>query len=477
MRTAAHFLRLLSTSLLVCAGIAAETTRPNIVFIMLDDQGAMDAGFAGSTYYETPSLDRVAREGMIFRQAYTCGPNCAPTRASLMSGQYGPRTCIYTVDNSDRGSAKDRKLVPIENRKELEGSVVTWAERVQAAGYATASIGKWHLGSNKGTLPTDQGFLLNIAGSEAGHPTSYFAPYNLAYLTDGPKGENLNDRLAEEAVGFIKANANKPFCLYFPQYAVHGPIQSKPDLTARFKDRKPVGEQKDPEYAGLLFGADQAVGRVLATLDELHLTEKTVVVVTSDNGGKQGVTGNAPLRGYKGMLYEGGIRVPLAVRWPGRIAAGSVSEVPVITVDFYPTLLAMTGSTPAKDTVLDGVNIMPLMQGGAKLDREALYWHFPCYLEGGGGGKSGKQSKQGAKPDVFRTRPVGAIRMGNWKLLEFFEDSRVELYDLSVDQSEQHDLAQDQPKRRDELIGKLRQWREQVKAPVPTKLNPEYVGK
>lgn len=466
-------LRSLSVTLLAGAGFAAEPTRPNVVFIMLDDQGAMDAGFAGSRYYDTPNLDRVAREGMVFRQAYTCGPNCAPTRAALMSGQYAPRTGIYTVGNSDRGQAKERKLVPIANRNDLEGSVVTWAERVQAAGYATAMIGKWHLGSKAGTLPTDQGFLLNIAGSEAGHPKSYFSPYKLEHLTDGPKDENLTDRLAEEAVGFIKANASKPFCLYFSQYAVHTPIQPKPELVARFKERKADGEQDNPAYAGLLFGADQAVGRVLATLDELRLTENTVVVVTSDNGGVQGITGNAPLRGYKGMLYEGGIRVPLAMRWPGRVAAGSTSEVPVITVDFYPTLLALTGATPAKDTTLDGVNLMPLMQGGAKPEREALYWHFPCYTESGGGGK---RSKKDAKPEPFRTRPVGAIRLGTWKLIENFEDGRLELYDLATDPGEQRDLAQEQPKRRDELFAKLRRWREQVQAPVPTQLNPAYSG-
>lgn len=468
--------RVLSASLLACVASAGESARPNIVFIMLDDQGAMDAGFAGSRYYDTPNLDRVAREGMVFRQAYTCGPNCAPTRASLMSGKYAPRTGIYTVGNSDRGPAKERKLVPIANRNDLEGSVVTWAERVQAAGYATAMIGKWHLGGKPGTLPTDQGFLLNIAGSDAGHPKSYFSPYKLEHLSDGPQGENLTDRLAEEAVGFIKANASKPFCLYFAQYAVHTPIQPKPELVARFKERKADGEQDNPAYAGLLLGADQAVGRVLATLDELRLTENTVVVVTSDNGGVQGITGNAPLRGYKGMLYEGGIRVPLAVSWPGRIKAGASTEVPVITVDFYPTLLALTGATPVKDAVLDGVDLAPLLQGGARLEREALYWHFPCYTESGGGG-GGKRAKKDAKPEAFRTRPVGAIRLGSWKLIEHFEDGRLELYDLAADPGEQKDLAQEQPKRRDDLLARLRRWREQVKAPVPTELNPQYAGK
>jgi arylsulfatase A-like enzyme len=459
---------------------AAETAvrPPNVVLIMMDDQGARDAGYAGSRYYETPRMDRLAGEGMRFSQAYSCGPNCAPTRASLMSGQYGPRTGVYTVDRSDRGPMAQARLVPVENRTVLDTAVVTWPEQLRQAGYATCLVGKWHLGGSPATLPTGQGFDLNVGGGEAGSTRSYFSPYGNPALSDGPVGEYLTDRLAEEAVRFLRSHADRPFCLYFSQFAVHTPIQPKKELIARFATKATDGEQRNPRYAALLYSADQAVGRILDELDALHLSDRTVVMMTSDNGGVQGLTGQAPLRGYKGMLYEGGIRVPLVVRWPGHVKPGSTCDEPVATVDVYPTVLALTGA-PAPASVLDGADLSPLLQGAAKLPREALFWHFPCYLDRIGNDDPHPQEarKSADEPedrggDAFRTRPCGAIRQGPMKLIEFFEDGRLELYDLAKDPGETRNLAKDMPEAAASLLARLRAWRDRIGAPMPKPRKP-----
>ncbi len=448
----------------VAAGAAsADARRPNIVFILIDDMGWRDVGFMGSKFYLTPNIDRLASQGMVFTRAYANAPNCAPTRACLMSGQYTPRHGVYTVSSSARGSAKGRKLIPIANTTTLNPKIVTLGESLQAAGYVTASMGKWHLGGDEKTCPEAQGFDVNVGGTEAGHPKSYFSPYRNPKLPDGPKGEYLTDRLTDEAIKFITANraGRKPFFLYLPHYAVHTPLQAKAEKIARYKSRPADRGQHNATYAAMIESTDEGIGRIVATLDELKIADDTLVVFFSDNGGYGGVTSNAPLRGAKGMLYEGGIREPMIVRWPGRVKPGAKCDQAVIGIDFYPTLLEVAGAPAPADQVLDGVSIVKLMTKGQPIGRKAIFWHFPCYLQGSG-------------PTGWRTTPVGAVQMGDFKLIEFFEDSRLELYNIVDDIGETRDLATEMPDKTRELQNALVAWRKKVNAPVPTELNPKY---
>lgn len=459
--------RLLAGLLVLCllpyarlAQSAEAARRPNIVFILIDDLGWRDVGFMGSTFYETPNIDRLAAQSMVFTSAYTNGPNCAPTRASLMSGQYSPRHGVYTVGSSKRGKSRFRKLVPTPNKTVLDDSIVTLAESLKAAGYATASIGKWHLGPD----PRDQGFDLNVGGNRRGSPGrgGYFSPYRNPDLKDGPEGEYLTDRLTDEALRFIEQNRARPFFLYLPHYGVHSPIQAKPELTAKYRDKPASGGQDNAKYAAMIESVDQSVGRLLKKLDELQLADNTLVVLTSDNGGVGGTTSMAPLRGAKGMLYEGGVRVPLIVRWPGHAKPGSRCDAPVISIDFYPTLLEIAAA-PSPDQPLDGESLIPLLNQTGKLQRDAIYWHFPAYLQAYQGGKG-----------HWRTTPAGAMRQGDWKLIEFFEDGRLELYNLADDPGERRDLAEQMPERTQQMREQLQAWRAKLHAPVPTKKNPRY---
>jgi arylsulfatase A-like enzyme len=433
------------------------------VFILIDDMGYKDLGFMGSTYYETPNIDRLAGEGVVFTSAYANGPNCAPTRACIMSGQYGPRHGVYTVGSSQRGPAHLRKLIPIRNETTLDPTVVTIAEALKPAGYVSASIGKWHLGKGERNSPVAQGFDVNIAGNRRGSTRRHFSPYSLENLADGPDGEYLTDRLTDEAIKFIETNRDRPFFLYLPHYAVHTPIQAKESIIAKYENKQPTGGQNNPKYAAMIESTDQGVARIMQKLDELGLREDTVVVFFSDNGGVVGITSMEPLRGGKGMLYEGGVRVPLIVRWPGKTKPGSVCDVPVIGIDFYPTILEIAGAPKRKDHVLDGESIVPLLKGRSGLGRKAIFWHFPAYLQGNYGWK-----------ETWRTTPAGAVRKGRWKLIEYFEDGRLELYNLKQDIRESNNLASTMPKKIAQLHALLRKWRKSVDAPVPTEPNPEY---
>ena len=434
----------------------SEPAKPNIVFIYIDDLGWGDVGFNGSTYYETPNVDRLASQGIIFSQAYANAPNCAPSRASVMTGQYTPRHKIYTVGSSKRGKEEDRRMIPVPNTENLPLHYTTLAEALGDAGYTTGHFGKWHLGDT-GFHPEDQGFDVNVGGYKSGSPRGgYFPPYNNPKLVDGPDGEYLTDRLTNEAIAFIDQNKKGPFFLYLSHYAVHTPIQAQADIKAKYERKAPNGGQKNPTYAAMIESADRSVGNVLGRLAALGLTDSTLVIFYSDNGGAVQATSNQPLRGYKGMLYEGGIRVPLAVKWPARITPGQLNSTPVIGIDFYPTLLEIAGAGPPAHNV-DGVSLVPILTGSSGLTSRNLYWHFPAYLEASKG-----------IPGPWRTTPAGVIRSGDYKLIEFFEDGVLELYDLRKDPGESTNLTDQLPEKAELLHGSLRDWREKVAADMPT---------
>lgn len=449
----------------------AQTARPNIVLIIADDLGWKDVGFMGSTFYETPNLDRLAREGLHFTSAYTAAANCAPSRACLLSGQYSPRHGIYTVANADRGEAKTRKLIPVKNNEMLPDSVYTLAEALRDAGYQTASIGKWHLGKT----PSSQGFTYSVAGDERGM-NKHFSPYGIPTLPDGPPGEYLTDRLTTEALAFIEKAKDKPnrpgepaaqpFFLYLPYYAVHTPLQAPAELVKKYQNKAKSAGQQDATYAAMIESLDSNVGRILQKLDALHLTDNTIVIFTSDNGGIRSISRQDPLRAGKGSYYEGGVRVPLVVRWPGTVAAGTVSATPVINLDFYPTFLAILNE-PKPRQPLDGVSFLPLLKGKTVPERP-LYWHFPIYLE------AYNPQRDGGRDPLFRTRPGSTIRLGDWKLHEYFEDNGLELYNLKTDLGEQHNVASENGAVVKKLHSLLKKWRAQNAAFIPNEVNPSY---
>ena len=437
--------------------------KPNIVFFFIDDLGWTDLGYMGSEYYETPHIDALAQQSMVFTDAYANAPNCAPSRASLMSGKYTPRHGIYTVGDPRRGNNKARKLEPIENETVLADDFVTIAEALQSNGYTTASMGKWHLGSD----PRTQGFDVNVAGREWGSPSGggYHSPYHYPELINEEPGEYLTDRLTSEACKFIENHKEKPFFLYLTHYAVHTPIQGKEELVAKYQQKTKTEEHNNPKYAAMVESVDDSVGRVLDVVKECGLDDNTIVVFFSDNGGYGGATSNAPLRGAKGMLYEGGIREPLIIKWPGVTSPNERCSEPVIGLDLYPTLLEMTNTPTPSGVELDGLGLCPLLRDHeSTLNRPAIFWHFPCYLQGKGDPHGGP----------FRTTPAGAIRMGNWKLIEWFETGRLELYNLESDLGEETNLAETHPEDLQRLHQAMIQWREAVNAPIPTTPNPQY---
>jgi len=453
----------------------------NVVFLLVDDLGWTDLGVFGSRFYETPNVDRLAGEGMRFTNAYAAAPVCSPTRASILAGKYPARMRTTDWFGADRAGP----LLPAEYVPQLPLEETTLAEAFAEAGYATASIGKWHLGG-RGYAPEDQGFGLNVAGDEWGAPPTYFFPWKNPDspgwgrpldLEGGQPGDFLTDRLTDEALRFIEDRRDVPFLLYLSYYAVHTPLMTKPELEQKYERKRDAlppheGPRFEPEgprenrqvqdhavYAGMVQSVDESVGRILARLEELGLTDRTAIVLMSDNGGlstsEGSPTSNLPLRAGKGWLYEGGIREPMIVKWPGAVMGGSMCREPVISTDFYPTLLEMAG-LPARPTQHeDGLSLVPLLRQEGKLERDALFWHYPHY------------GNQG-------TTPSGAIRRGDLKLIEYFEDDRVELFDLSRDVGERHDLSTERPEEAHQLRERLAQWRTEVGAAMPRGPNPEF---
>jgi arylsulfatase A-like enzyme len=439
---------------------AAETAapRPNIVFILADDLGWTDVACFGSRYYETPNIDRLAAQGEKFTSFHVC-QNCQPTRAALMSGQYGPRTGVYTVGGIDRFDWWTRPLRPVDNVTMLPLDKITVAQALKQAGYATAMFGKWHLGEDAEHHPARRGF------DEAIVSMGRHFDFNTNPKTAYPRGEYLADFLTDHAVDFIRRHKDGPFFLYLPHFAVHAPHQAKADLIAHFQPKAPAGGHDNPTYAAMIASVDESVGRVMKTLDELKLAENTVLIFASDNGGVGGyvregikkagdVTDNAPLRSGKGSLYEGGTRVPFIVRWPGVTKPGSVCAVPAIHVDVFPTFLEIAGASAPKQP-LDGESLVKLLRDpGAALRRDALFQHFPGYL--------------GAGANSWRTTPVGVVESGDWKLMEFFEGGRLELYNLKDDLGEQKNVAKTEAAKAQELHAKMLAWRKALGAPMPT---------
>jgi len=448
--------------------------RPNIVFILVDDLGWADTGVYGSTFYETPNVDALAESGMMFTDGYAAGSVCSPSRVSILSGKYPAR-----LDTTDWfGGHKKEKLLPPTYNDYLPLEEVTIAEALAEHGYATFFAGKWHLGKED-YYPEHQGFEINIGGIDKGTPPGgYFSPYRNPRLKDGPEGECLPDRLGNECLQFMEANKDKPFFLYLSFYSVHTPLQTKKKLEQKYQKKAgPRSRQNDiktdaslgniriraaqshPVYAGMVQSVDENVGKVLNKLDELSLAENTIVCFTSDNGGQSTSggfpTSNFPLKAGKGSLHEGGIRVPYIIRWPGVTKPGSKSSEPVIGTDFYPTLLEAAGLPMKPEQHVDGVSLVPLLNGTSEtLGRKAIYWHFPHY----------------ASPGAV---PAASVRAGDYKLIEFFEDNSQELYNLKDDIGEHDDLSTSMPEKTVELSAMLHAWYKNVDAKMPTP-NPDF---
>ncbi len=450
--------------------------RPNFLIFLVDDLGWTDFACYGSDFFETPNIDRLAADGVRFTHGYAACTVCSPTRAALLTGLYPGRTNVTDWIPGHR--RPDAKLRPPEWTMRLEHRYTTLAEALGAEGYRTAHVGKWHLMPRLDSdemlefAPDRHGFEINVAGNEWGAPGSYFHPYERAgrrvypLPEGGAEGDYLTDRLTDEALGILESYREEPFLLYFPFYTVHTPIQAKPEDLARFEGRvDPAKRHRNPAYAGMLAALDRSVGRVRAKLGELGIADETVIVLTGDNGGldRKGRDGrmgnpteNAPLRAGKGSPYEGGVRTPTIYYWPGVTTAGTVSEVPVITMDIYPTVLEIADAPGEVEhnQLVDGVSLAAhLRDPSAVPDRDALYWHYPHYHPGG-------------------ATPYSAIRQGDWRLVHFYEDGRVELYNLAEDVGEASDLAGELPEKAEELLGALDAWRAAVGAqdPVP---NPD----
>jgi len=474
--------------------LAGQTTskKLNFILILIDDLGWMDTGCYGSSFYETPNIDRLAAEGMQFTDGYAACAVCSPTRAAVMTGRYPARLGVTDWIRArfqggqipankknpteyvalDQVGGKNTKLLCPPNALWMELEEITIAEALKSAGYTTCHIGKWHLGADD-WYPDKQGFDYNIGGCDFGQPPSYFDPYfrkgqgYIPTLKPRHQGEYLTDREADESIRFVRRHKDKPFFLYLAHYAVHTPIQAKEELIEKYRE-KPLQGQKNPIYAAMIESVDDAVGKILSVLDELDLAERTVIFFTSDNGGLSGVTNNAPLRAGKGYPYEGGIREPLIIRWPKVIKAGTVSHEPVTSVDYFPTICELAGVPLPRDRAIDGVSLVEhLKSNGTKsLSREAIFWHFPHY-----------------RGDVV---PYSMIRAGNWKLIKQYPCLRrdrlapaeaggktFELFNLQEDLSEQNDLSQKMPEKVKELDAKLSDWLKATGAKLPIP-NPDY---
>lgn len=479
-----HLLRFTFILSLFPAVIHAQTVGdepPNLLFILVDDLGYHDLGYTGSRFYETPNIDKLASEGMIFTNAYASSPICSPSRAAIMTGKYPARLNLtdYIPGNRHYGPHEDQKLASHPFKLFLDPKETTIAEAFKSSGYRTFFAGKWHLGEKEIDHPENHGFDVNIGGNHTGHPAGgYFSPYRNPQLPDGPEGEYLTDRLTEETIRFISRKSEKPFFALLSYYTVHLPLQGKVEKVKKYQEKHQQMEfegegfdqqnqtfiknhQDNPQYAAMVESLDENIGRLMQALSQTGLDQNTLVIFTSDNGGmatsnlpEQIPTSNAPLRTGKGYLYEGGIRVPLIFRWPGTIKEGSISEVPVTGTDLYPTFLDMAGLKPLPGQHRDGISLKPLLSGKS-MDKRPLFWYYPHYSGGLGG------------------RPSAAIRAGNDKLIYFFEIKRSELYHIERNKKEETELSEKFPKKRNRLNEKLQNWMGEMAVQLPYP-NPSY---
>lgn len=466
-------LLLLTTCTCLLSPVYAESgnaKQPNVLLIVVDDLGWADVGYNDHTgVFQTPNIDALAAKSIIYTNAYAGAANCAPSRAVLMSGQYSPRHGVYTVNSSERGNEKTRKIIPTVNTLHLHDEVITMAEMFKSAGYTTGTFGKWHLGED----PKTQGFDHNVAGYTAGNPKTYFSPYNLPFLANGPDGEYLPNRITSEVIDWITQvktkDKNQPFFAYVPYYTVHTPIQAIDSVTEKYISHPQIRNQKHATYAAMVELMDTNIGRIMRTLAQQKLLDNTLVVFTSDNGGIRAIAYQDPLRGGKGSYYEGGTRVPLLVSWPKNIVA-KVDNTPVINADFYPTFANLIDADVSKQ-VLDGADLSASWFEDKPLAERALFWHFPIYLQA-----YNPKADQASDP-LFRTRPGSSMRKGKWKLHHYFEDNTYELYDLENDLGEHVNLAPYLPNILSALTQELNDWRQAVKAPIPSKANLKYDAK
>lgn len=456
------------TLVLFLSGGVSGGEQPNLLFIYLDDYGWRDAGFMGSDFYETPHLDALAAGGMVFTQAYSASPNCAPARASLLSGQYTPRHKVYNVGTAARGDARHRRLLHVPGVDTLDPSIRTWAQSLQSAGYRTAIMGKWHLSED----PLPYGFDLNVAGTHSGSPPKgYYPPHpGVPGLGEYADDEYLTDTLSDHAAQFVREHTEEPWMLFLSHFAVHTPLDAKKEYVEKYRNKPPGELHHHVAMATMIQSVDEGVGRIVRALEETGTRENTIVVFFSDNGGYGPATDMAPLKGYKGTYYEGGIRVPFFVNWPGVVAPGTTSEIPIIGVDLYPTFCEMLGAEVPDHGALDGVSLVPLLKGESSGDPErALFWHFPAYLQSYAVREYSEQ-----RDPLFRSRPCSVIRKGDWKLLEFFEKGDFELYHLGEDPGETVNRVAEAPEVAAALRSELAAWREKTGADVPTERNPEF---
>ncbi len=444
---------------LSAAATASAATPVNFVFILADDYGWTDTSYNGSKFYETPNIDRLAKSGMIFTDGYSASPVCSPTRSAVMTGKYPARLHLTSHLQGASNRFHFTKVIQPNARLALPLEEITIAEVLRKKGYRTACVGKWHLGA-KGFLPTDQGFDVMHAGDEAGSTSNFFYPqWKTKINLEGKEGDYLTDRLTTLAIEFIEENKSRPFFLYLPHFAVHTPIHAKAEKIRKYEAKSdPKNPQNYADYAAMIESLDESVGRILDTLDRLNLTANTMVVFTADNGGvtslewkKRPITSNLPLRVGKGHTYEGGIRVPTIVRLPGVTKPGSVSHVPILSTDYAPTMAELAGTTMGN---IDGKSFVKALHGASNIGRNEIFWHYPHY------------SPQLGKPSA-------AIRRGDDKLILFFEDNHVELYNLKSDIGEKNDLAAAQPQKAASMKKRLEEWLRETNAQIP-KPNPNH---
>jgi arylsulfatase A-like enzyme len=454
------------------SGAEESARKPNIIFILADDLGWRDVGYQSDGKFLTPNIDKLASEGMRFTSAYAAAGNCEPSRACLLSGMYGPRHGVYAVNSTDRGPKNLKRLIPIPNVDGLPGKFVTMAESLKSAGYATGHFGKWHLAGPDGELPSKQGFDVSFDSFGEGE-LKQGQEGNKTGPPEDPKGVYT---LTHKAGEFIEANKDKPFFCYLAHHAIHTPLQMRPSTVKLVEDRaKAAGVST--KYMGCTYDLDDSIGMLLAKVKELDLEENTIIVFTSDNGGTE-MSSQEPLRGNKGCYYDGGIREPMIVKWPGVVKPGGACDVPVISQDFYPTFLAAAHVETPADLTLDGESLLPLLSGSGLLKRNGIFWHFPGYLD--------RPVTRGRDP-VFRTRPVTVMRSGDWKIHLYHEEwqldggrekiasnNSVEIYNMKNDSGEHHNLALTEPTMRNKLLDEVLGWMAKIHAPMPSVADMNY---